>query len=140
VIADSNGHGTVTTGVRERPLGELFQELAQDTRTLVSLELDLAKTELTTKATETGKDVGFLAAGGFVAYAGFLAIIAAIVIGLANFIPAWLSALLVGVVVAVIGYVLIRKGLNDLKKRDFKPTQTIDSLKADKEWLQERAR
>lgn len=138
-MAPTNGHGPEVV-VQERPLGQLFQELAQDTRSLVSLEVELAKTEMTEKVVKTGKDVGFLAAGGFVAYAGLLAIIAAVIVGLANFIPAWLSALLVGAVVVLIGYALIRKGLNDMKSRSMAPEQTVASLKQDKEMLQDRAR
>src|SRR3712207_8586422 len=47
-----------------------------------------------------GRDIGFLAIGGAVAYAGFLAIVATVIIALgANGVPWWLAALLVGVVV-----------------------------------------
>ena len=54
----------------DRSLGELFSELAQETSTLVRQEVQLAKTEMGQKASRVGKDVGFLAAGGAVAYAG----------------------------------------------------------------------
>lgn len=139
MMSPTNGHGPGMP-VQERPLGELFQELAQETRSLASLEVELAKTEMADKASKAGKDVGFMAAGGFVAYAGLLAIIAAIIVGLANFIPAWLSALLVGAVVALIGYALIRKGMNDMKSRSLVPTQTVASLQQDREVLQDRSR
>lgn len=130
----ANGH------VQERPVGELFQELADETRSLVSLELELAKTEMTEKISQAGKDVGFMAGGGFVIYAGFILIMAAIAYGLSNFIPLWLSFLIVGVVVGLIGYALLRKGMNDLKSRSMAPQKTLASLKHDKEWLQrERA-
>jgi uncharacterized protein (DUF983 family) len=137
-MAQSNGYGAAHATVDDRPIGELFQDLVQDTRTLVSLELDLAKTELSDKASKTGKDIGFMAAGGFVIYAGFLAIIAAVIIGLAELIPLWLSALIVGIVVALVGYALLRKGMSDLKSRSLAPTETLDSLKRDKEWLRDQ--
>src|SRR5215216_3771502 len=85
----------------ERSLGDLFSELAADTGTLIRQEVALAQTELTAKATRVGKNVGFLAVGGAVGYAAVLAILAGIIIGLANFMPAWLAALLVGVVVGI---------------------------------------
>ncbi len=50
-------------GRDERTLGELFSELAQETSTLVRQEVNLAKTEMSQKASRVGKDVGFLAAG-----------------------------------------------------------------------------
>ena len=126
---------------QEKSLGELFADLARETSTLVRQEVDLAKTEMTQKAGRVGKDVGFLAIGGAIAYAGLLAILAAIIIGLADLgLPWWLSALLVGLVVAAIGYFLIQKGRNALKQEDLTPRQTIDTLKEDAEWMKEQTR
>jgi hypothetical protein len=62
----------MSTSQDDRSLGELFSALATDTSTLVRQEVELAKTEMTQKATRVGKDIGFLLAGGAVAYAGFL--------------------------------------------------------------------
>ncbi len=122
----------------DRSLGELFAELTKQTTTLVRQEVQLAKTELSQKATEAGKDVGFLGAGGALAYAGLLAIIAGIVLALGELIPLWVSALLVGLVVAAIGYFLVRKGLNALKQGALVPEQTIQTLKEDKEWAKDQ--
>ena len=116
----------------DRSLGDLFAELSRETTTLVRQEINLAKTEMTQKATRAGKDVGFLVAGGAVVYAGALAILAAIILVLGQAgVPWWLSALIVGVVVAGIGYVLIRRGLDNLKHEDMAPRQTIDTIKGD---------
>lgn len=115
----------------DRSLGELFGELSRETSTLVRQEVALAKTELTQTATEVGKDVGFLAVGGAVAYAGFLAILAAIILALALVLPWWLAAAIVGVVVAGVGGALIAKGLAALKHADMAPRQTLNTLKGD---------
>ena len=126
---------------QERSLGELFADLTRETSTLVRQEVNLAKTEMTQKAGRVGKDVGFLAIGGAIAYAGLLAILAAIIIALADLgLPWWLSALLVGLVVAAIGYFLIQRGRNALKQEDLAPTQTIETLKEDAEWMKEQTR
>jgi hypothetical protein len=127
-------------GKAERSLGELFSELARDTSTLVSQEITLAKIEMIQKASRVGKDVGFLAAGGAVAYAGLLAILAGIIVLLGQVIPIWLSALLVGLVVAGVGYFLVRKGLYALKREDLAPRQTIETLKEDQQWAKDQAR
>jgi len=119
----------------ERSLGELFSELASETSTLIRHEVALAQTELTQKATRVGKNVGFLVVGGAVGYAALLAIIAALIIGLANFIPAWASALIVGVVVGIAAYLLISSALSALKKTNLTPTQTVESIKEDAQWL-----
>jgi len=101
---------------------------------LVRHEVALAKTELSQEASKVGKNVGFLAIGGAVVYAGLLAVIAAIIILLANVIPWWLAALLVGIIVGGIGYLLVQKGLSALKKENLAPNQTLDTLKEDAEW------
>jgi hypothetical protein len=125
-------------GRDDRSIGELFSELSQETATLVRQEVQLAKTEMSQKASRVGKDVGFLAAGGAVAYAGLLAIIAGVIFLLALIIPLWLSALLVGIAVAVGGYFLVRKGLDALKQEDLVPQETIETLKEDKEWAKDQ--
>lgn len=124
----------------ERSLGDLFSELATETSTLVRKELQLAKTEMTHKATSAGKDVGMIGAGGALAYAGLLAVIAAVIIGLGQIIPMWLSALIVGAVVIGVGYLLIQRGLDAIKRIDPTPRQTLDTLKEDKEWAKEQTR
>lgn len=122
----------------ERSLGDLFADLSRDVRALWQQEMELAKTEMSRKAAKAGKATAFLAIGGFVAYAGFLALLAALIIGLAEFIPMWLSALIVGLVVVGIGYIFIQKGRNDLKPEELVPRQTIESLKETKTWAQDQ--
>jgi hypothetical protein len=123
-----------------RSLGELFSELAQETSTLVRQEVNLAKTEMSDKASRAGKHVGVLAAGGALAYAGLLAVLAGIIALLSNVMPLWASALLVGILVAVVGYLLVRRGLDALKREDFTPRETIETLKEDKQWAKDQAR
>jgi hypothetical protein len=122
----------------DRSLGELFSELAQDTSTLVRQEVNLAKTEMSQKASRAGKQVGVLAAGGAVAYAGLLAILAGVIVLLDNVMPLWASALLVGVVVAVVGYLLVRRALDALKREDFAPRDTVQTLKEDQQWAKDQ--
>jgi hypothetical protein len=125
----------------DRSLGELFGDLARDMGTLVSQEVALARTQMTEKASRVGKDIAFLAVGGLIVYTGLLAIIAAVIVLLAqNGVSWWLSALLVGVFVTVIGYVIVQKGIAALKREDLAPRQTIESLKEDTQWAKEQIR
>ena len=124
----------------DRSLGELFSELAQDTSTLVRKEVQLAKTKMSRKASRVGKDVGFLATGGAVAYAGLLAVLAGVIVLVGQVIPMWLSAFLVGLVVAGVGYFLLRRGLEALKREDLAPRQTIETLKEDQQWAKDQMR
>jgi hypothetical protein len=130
----------VTVMTQEPSLGELFSELSQEASTLIQQEVQLAKIEVTRTATQAGKGVGIVAAGGVVAHAGFLALVAAAIFGVAEFLPLWLSALIVGVIVVGVGYLILQKGLNSLKEIDPAPRRTIESLMEDKEWLKQQVR
>lgn len=124
----------------DRSLGDLFAELSRETTTLVRQEITLAKTEMTQKATRVGKDVGFLAVGGAIAYAGLLTFVAACVMALHLIVPHWwLSALIVAIIVAGLGYFMVRKGLDNLRESDLAPTETLESLKQDAVWAKEQA-
>jgi len=119
-------------------LGDLFSDLAEQTGKLIRQEAALAKTELTEKATAAGKNIGMLAAGAFIGYAGLLAVTAAVIIGLAYVLPLWLSALLVGAALAIAAYVLINNALTALKKTPWTPEETIESIKEDAQWLKQQ--
>ena len=119
----------------DRSLGDLFAELAGETGTLVRQEVALAQTEIVHKATKAGKNVGYLVVGGAVAYAGVLAVIAGVIILLSNFLPAWLSAVLIGAAVSGVAYFMITSALAELKKTDPMPRNTIETIKEDAKWL-----
>ncbi len=120
---------------REEPsLGELFADLTRELTTLVRQEIRLAKTEISQNTSEIGKHVAFLALGGAIAYAGLLAVIAAVIMLFAIFIPWWLSALLVGIAIAGIGYFLVQRGIDALKQLDVTPRKTIRTLLEDVTW------
>jgi uncharacterized membrane protein YqjE len=127
-------------GRDDRSLGELFAELAQETSTLVRQEVNLAKVEMSEKASRAGRHAGVLAAGGALAYAGLLAILAGVIVLLNNIMPLWVSALLVGLVVAIVGYLLVRRALDALKREDFAPRQTMETLKEDQQWAKDQTR
>ena len=122
----------------ERSLGELFSELAAETGTLVRQEVALAQAEITSKATRVGKNVGFLAVGGAIGYAALPAILAGVILGLSNFMPGWLAALIVGVVVGGTAFLLISSALEELKKTTLTPEETVESIKEDAQWLKKQ--
>jgi uncharacterized membrane protein YqjE len=124
----------------DRSLGELFSELSSNTSNLVRQEINLAKAEMTQKATEAGRQAGMIGVGGVLAHTALLALVAALVAGLGEFMPIWASALLVGIVLAIAGYFVIRQGLDKLKQLNPKPEQTIETLKEDKEWIKDQTR
>ncbi|HEU4520361.1 MAG TPA: phage holin family protein [Thermoanaerobaculia bacterium] len=124
----------------ERSLGQLFSELAEETRTLLRQEIDLAKTEMSEKAAFAGKNAGFAAAGGLVILMGALPVIAGIVIALGHAIGYATSAFIVGIVLIVIGAVLTMKALKAFKSQSLAPVKTQRQLKETKEWAKEQIR
>jgi hypothetical protein len=125
----------------DRPLGQMFADLSREARTLIQQEIQLARTEMTEKASRMAKGAAFIVGGGLLAYAGLLAIVAAVVLGLVAFgLPAWAGALIGGIVVAAVGYVLIRSGLATLRAHELAPRQTMETLKEDVQWLRSQTR
>ncbi len=124
----------------ERSIGELFGELSQDVGLLVRQEAQLAKTEMQQKLSKVTTDLVSLASGGVVALVGGLALTAALILFLIDPIglKPWLAALLVGAAMGIVGWVLLQRGLKDLKRTDPTPRRTVDSIKDDLEWAKEQ--
>jgi hypothetical protein len=119
--------------VQERSIGELFGQLTQDTALLVRQEVQLAKSEMQQKISRATRDLASLATGGAVVLLGALALTAALILVLAGPVglAPWLAALLAGVVLAAVGYSMLRRGLRDLKRTDPTPRRTVESIKED---------
>ena len=124
--------------MENRPLGDLFSDLASDMSNLVRQEVNLAKLEVTEKAKYLGRNVGYLIVGGAIAYAGVLAVIAAIIMLLDRVMPAWGAALLVGAFVALIAWLMIGKAMSALQQADLTPHETVETLKEDATWMKQQ--
>lgn len=127
----------------DRSLGQILRDLRDETSTLLRQEVDLAKTEMSEKAATVGSSLGSVAVGGAVAFAGALTLLAALTLGLISLmselmsrdVAMWLAPLLVGLVLAAVGYSLMKKALQALKQEGIAPKRTTQSLKENKEWL-----
>jgi uncharacterized membrane protein len=124
----------------ERSIGALFGELSQDVALLVRQEAQLAKTEMQQKLSKVTTDLVSLATGGIVALVGGLALTAALILLLIDpvGIDPWLAALLVGAVLAIMGVVMLQRGVKDLKGTDPTPRRTVESIKEDIQWAKEQ--
>ena len=119
----------------DRSLGELLAELSRETGVLVRKEVELATTEMSTKLKTAGAHAAVIAAGGALAHAGLLVLLAAFVIGLAGLgVPASLSALIVALAVMLAGYVLVNQGLARMRSTSITPVQTMETLKENATW------
>ncbi|MBC6906232.1 phage holin family protein [Saccharophagus sp. K07] len=112
-------------------LTSLMKQLANDITSLFTKELALAKVEISHSVDEAKSGLVSLVTGGSVLFAGFLFILAAATFGLAKVMELWLAALIVGLVVSIVGFVMVSAGKKNLKASSFKPQHTLDSLDKD---------
>jgi hypothetical protein len=124
----------------ERSIGELFGELSQDVAMLVKQEAQLAKTEMQQKLSKVTTDFVALATGGVVLLIGGLALTAALILLLVHPVglDPWLAALIVGGLFGLIGWMMVQRGLTNLKRIDPTPRRTVESIKDDIQWAKEQ--
>jgi uncharacterized membrane protein YqjE len=121
--------------LRERPVGELLKQLAEETTTLVRQELELAKAEMREKGSQAGPAVGMWGAAGAVGLATLGALTAFFILVLDIAMPAWAAALIVTAVYAAVAGVLFLRGKRRVQAMGSPaPQQTIESVKEDIQW------
>ncbi|MFH5821798.1 phage holin family protein [Georgenia sp. AZ-5] len=125
---------------RGRSVGELIATVSEQLSRLIRDELQLAQIQLAEKGKRLGTGAGFLGAAGVVALYAVGVLLAAAILGLATVLPAWLSALIVGVVlliVAGIAALLGKKKIDASKRFAPKPQEGLkDDLEAVKKGIQ----
>ncbi len=124
-----------STNYEQPSLGDLFSNLSSQASLLIRQEIQLAQAEMTRKATRAGRNAAIIALGGVLALGAFLAVVAALILILAQWMEAWLAALLVGVVLAIVAGVLVQHGMKKLKEIDPAPRRTLETMRENKEWL-----
>ena len=129
----------MATAPEARSIGELLRDLASDSASLVQQEFALARAEAEDKLHQMimaairaarrrlggvcGADRAARRRGLRPAEAG---------------LQRWLAALIVGGVVAVIGFLLVRKGQNDLAATRLAPERTAANLRKDLDLVKEQ--
>jgi hypothetical protein len=120
---------------------DLIRDVTELVPRLVQEELALAKAELTEKGKHAGVGVGLFGGGGLFAFFGIAVLIAAAVLGLAEAIPAWASALIVAAVLFLVAAALALVGRSQVKQAvPPVPTEAVDSTKLDVQTVKESAR
>jgi hypothetical protein len=129
------------TGAQNESTAELVRQAAEQISRLVRDELALAKAEMTEKGKKAGVGAGLLGGGGLVALYGVAALLTAIVLGLAEAMPAWLAALIVAVLLFAVAGVLAVVGRKEVRQATPPvPQEAVDSVKADIDEVKERAK
>ena len=124
----------------DRPIGELVQQLSQQTATLVRQELQMAQLEMKEKGKRAGIGAGLFGGAGGLAFYGLGVLLAAIVLGLATFLESWIAALIVAVVLFAVAGALALSGKKQVEQAaPAAPEQAIASTKRDVDEIKGRA-
>jgi F0F1-type ATP synthase assembly protein I len=129
--------GWTQMGARRESLGELIGELASQSASLVRDEVALARQELQQKLKTIQSAASVIVVGAIIALIAGLALCAAVIIALAEYVGSWQSALIVGLVLGMAAGVIILVGVSRFKRTNLKPERTIETLEENKEWLKE---
>ena len=128
----SNDTGRIDDPARPHGPASLASEALRLSGDLVRKEVALAKAEVSQNIQRAGVGIGFIVAAAVIGIVTINVLVAALVAALAEteLGPIW-SAVIVGVVLAVLAYILLRKGMNDLKPEALMPSRTVQNVQRD---------
>jgi uncharacterized membrane protein YqjE len=114
---------------RDRPVSELVQDIVANIQQIIRSEVLLAKAELKEEALKASKAARLVAVGGVAALYGLGFLLLFCVYALTTAFPAWASALIVGVGLAIIAAVFLRIGIRRLRQVSPVPPKTVETVK-----------
>jgi putative superfamily III holin-X len=120
-------------------ISELVRHLLDQVSTLFRQELSLAIAELSRSLTALIVGATSVAIAGALLFAGLLVLLFAAVTALALVLPAWLAAVIVGVIVLLIGASLLGVGVSRFRAATVPPKRSGESLRKDKDVLTGRS-
>ena len=121
-----------STTESERSLGTIIKDLTADLSNLFRSEIALLKLELKEAVTKLGTGGAMLGAAVFLGLFGLAFLFVTITLGLVALgVPAWLSSLIVTIVLLVTAGVLAMMGKKKLAGVNFVPSESIDHIKGD---------
>lgn len=122
----------------EPTLGALVHQLAEDIPALVRSEIRLAQAEVAEKGRQAGAGIGMFSAAGLLAFFGLATVLTAAVIGLAEVLPAWASALVVAAALLLLAGMLALGGKNKVAdSQPLKPERAVAGVQQDIATLKE---
>lgn len=117
-----------------RSLGTIFKDLSADISTLFRSEIALLKLEIKDTVAKLGGGTAMFAGAVFLGLFGLAFLFVTIVLGLVALgVPAWLSTLIVTVVLFATAAVLAIMGKKKFAAVEFVPNESIQQIKNDVE-------
>ncbi|MEB8386739.1 phage holin family protein [Rhodobacteraceae bacterium KMM 6894] len=118
--------------------GGLLGDALAHVGSLVRNEVDLARAEVNENLQSAGVALGVIVGAVVVALTSLNVLSAALVAALTEAgVPGGWSALIVGVALAIVAYVMLNKGTNDLKLSSLAPRRTAKNVKRDAQAVKE---
>ena len=126
-----------TASETERSLGTIIKDLTADLSNLFRSEIALLKLELKESAAKLGGGAAMMAGALFLGLFGLAFLFVTITLGLVALgVPAWVSSLIVTVVLFVAAGVLVMLGKKKLSGVNFVPSESIEHIRGDIDTLQ----
>jgi hypothetical protein len=125
--------------LREMSVAELLRRIPEEARLLIRSQTMLLKSELGMKIGQSVKYSIFLLAGVIIAWLGIMAAVATVIVVIGLFIPLWASALVVTLALLIGGGILALAGLGKLRKMEWVPRRTVETVKENIQWLQKQS-
>ena len=116
-------------------IGSLLSRLVRDIGALVRQELRLAQAETSEKIVQAQSGAVSLFAGLLVGFVALIILAEAVVLALSHVFVPWLASIIVGVVLAIVGFILVKAGQSSLKPGNLVPERTIRTVREDKEFV-----
>jgi hypothetical protein len=113
-------------------LPDLFSDVLNQVTNLFRTELRLAKAELGEKVGDMASSAGMIIAGAVLLVGAKLLLLQGFVLALVALgIPPLWSTFAVAILIGLIGYLVVRKGLSNLSVQHLTPERTLHSLNRD---------
>jgi predicted phage tail protein len=120
-------------------VGELARQLSEQTSRLAHQEVELAKAELVVQGKRVETGLGMFGGAGAIGFYALGALVAAAVLGLATAVSAWLSALIIALVLGGIAGLLALQGKSKMREATPPVAEITASVKEDVQWAKSRA-
>jgi drug/metabolite transporter (DMT)-like permease len=125
---------------RDASMAQLLSGIVGDAQTLVRQEIALARQEVREEI-DAAKSAGIkLGIAGVVLAIGGLLLVLTLAQGIADLFnwPVWAGYGLVGLILAVAGYVLLSVAQKQIKEVTPVPHKTVETMKENVEWIKDR--
>lgn len=111
-------------------LGQSVRQLINDVGLLLRQEVELVRAELSEKFDQAQSGLLLLAIGLLIALCALFALVQALIVALAFYMPLELACAAVGIALALVALAIISRGQSYLKARNLAPRRTMSTISA----------